>query len=118
MPFSSRYAITFSTAWVTSTSSVLMWISGFSGASYGALMPVNSLISPARAFLYSPFGSRCSTTEMGASTKTSMKGRGGLCLACSSRASSRSAMYGEMKAVRAREHDEAKRRETSPMRRI
>ena len=29
--------------------SVVMWISGFSGASYGSLTPVNSLISPEKA---------------------------------------------------------------------
>ncbi len=33
-----------------------------------------TLDSPARAFLYSPFGSRCSTTWRGASTNTSTKG--------------------------------------------
>lgn len=39
------------TASSTLTSFVLIFISGFSGASYGAEMPVKSLISPARAFL-------------------------------------------------------------------
>src|SRR5438105_1055173 len=36
-------------------------------------MPVNSLIFPARAFSYKPFGSRSSHTSSGALTKISMK---------------------------------------------
>jgi hypothetical protein len=36
-------------------------------------MPVNPLISPARAFLYRPLGSRSSQTSSGVSTKTSQK---------------------------------------------
>ena len=39
-------------------------------------MPVNSGISPARAFAYSPLGSRSSQTSSGQSTKTSMKSPG------------------------------------------
>lgn len=42
MPWSTRYLAMISTAPLTSTSSVLMWISGFGGASYGAEIPVNS----------------------------------------------------------------------------
>ncbi|KAH9827097.1 V-type proton ATPase subunit C [Teratosphaeria destructans] len=91
--------------------SLWIWISGFSGASYGALTPVNSLISPALAFLYRPLGSRFSASSTGISTKTSMKGRGSSVFwvrACSSRASWRSALYGEMKEVRARVVESAK----------
>lgn len=100
-----------------------MWISGFSGGSYGAEMPVKSedaksqtvehrkqgryipLISPARAFLYRPFGSRCSATCSGASTKTSTKPSPAF--SCSSRAPVRSARYGEMKAVMEMAHASA-----------
>lgn len=53
-------------------------------------MPVNSLISPARAFLYRPLGSRASTTASGAWTKTSTNGTAGLDASCSWRASARS----------------------------
>lgn len=49
--------------------------SGFSGGSNGASIPVKPLISPARAFLYSPLTSRFSQTERGVSTKSSKKGR-------------------------------------------
>ena len=52
--------------------------SGRNGASYGAEMPVKSAISPARAFAYSPFGSRCSATSSGVSTKISMERQPGL----------------------------------------
>lgn len=107
-----------STAPATSTSSVLMWISGFAGASYGAEIPVKSLISPALAFLYRPLGSLCSTTERGASMKTSMKGMAEECFSCNSRASCRSEMYGEMKAVTEMVEESAKRSETSPIRRM
>lgn len=60
-------------------------------------MLVVPLISPARAFLYNPLGSRASTTLSGASTKTSIKSM--LLCAWSVRAVSRSTRYGEMKAV-------------------
>jgi hypothetical protein len=76
--------------------SLLMWISAFSGASYGALMPVNSGILP--------LGSRASATSRGMSTKTSTKARGSsepVVTACRSRAVARSALYGEMKDVMA-----------------
>ena len=43
-------------------------ISGFSGATYGSPKPVKFLMSPARAFLYRPLGSRASSTSRGAST--------------------------------------------------
>ena len=39
----------------------------FFGTWYGDEMPVNSGISPARAFLYMPFTSRASQTSIGAS---------------------------------------------------
>ena len=39
-----------------------MTISASSGSSYGSSMPVNPLILPALAALYSPLGSRCSQT--------------------------------------------------------
>ena len=68
------------------------------------------LISPARAFLYRPFGSRCSTTLSGASTKTSTNARPAF--SCSSRATARSARYGEMNAVRVMQHASAKSLET------
>ena len=47
-------------------SSTVSWpvgssISGFAGASYGALTPVKSRISPARALAYNPLESRCSS---------------------------------------------------------
>ena len=77
-------------------------------------MPVNSGILPSRAFLYSPFGSLCSATSMGISTKTSMKASGSssrwaaLVAACSSRASWRSFRYGEMKEAMAMVEESAK----------
>lgn len=108
----------------TDVSPLLMWISGFSGASYGDEMPVKSdgdglcertsggrprrapLISPDRAFLYRPFGSRCLTTSSDASAKTSMNGI--LASSWSLRALSRSARNGEMKDVMAMQHESAK----------
>ncbi len=44
--------------------------SAASGRSYGSSMPVNPTISPARAFAYSPLGSRRSHYSSGVSTKT------------------------------------------------
>ena len=44
---------------------VFIYMLGFGGVSYGELIPVNSFISPARAFLYSLFSSRCSQTFKG-----------------------------------------------------
>ena len=41
-----------------------MTISASSGSSYGSSMPVNPLILPALAALYSPLGSRCSQTYL------------------------------------------------------
>lgn len=41
-PFEVKYSTMAATDWVTSSSFVLRWISGFSGASYGAETPVNS----------------------------------------------------------------------------
>ena len=58
-------------------------------------MPVKSLICPARAFLYSPLGSRASHTSSGASTNTSTKSPGGRL----ARTASRSARYGLTNAV-------------------
>jgi hypothetical protein len=82
-----------------------MWISGDSGASYGAEMPVKSLIIPARAFLYRPLGSRCSATSTGMSTNTSMNGIAlspfWVAVSCISLAICRSALYGEMNEVNA-----------------
>jgi len=49
--FDFRYSTIWTTASSTLTLSDRMWISGLCGASYGAEMPVKSLISPARAFL-------------------------------------------------------------------
>ena len=102
--FSSKYPTICLTASSTLVFSLSIKISGFSGFSYGALIPVNSLISPALAFLYRPLGSRASAASTEISTRTSMKGRGsssGLAVgaACSERATSRSALYGEMKDV-------------------
>lgn len=75
-------------------------------------MPVNSLISPALAFLYRPFGSLCSAISTGISTKTSIKGIASsppwLADVCKSRAIFRSALYGEMKEVRAIVEESAK----------
>ena len=75
-PFSLRYATICATACSTLVVSLRMCISARSGASYGALTPVKSLISPARAFLYRPFGSRRSAAATEMSTHTSMKGSG------------------------------------------
>jgi len=47
--------------------------SGCSGASKGESIPVKFLISPFRAFSYSPFTSRSSHTSIGVFTKTSIK---------------------------------------------
>lgn len=89
----------------TDNLSVRRWISGVSGASYGAEIPVKFGISPDRAFLYSPFGSRCSATSTGISMKTSMNGIESslpwLAATCRSRAILRSDLYGEIKEVRA-----------------
>ena len=52
--------------------------SGLTGSSYGALIPVNSGISPALAFSYRPFGSLCSHTSSGHDTKISTKSAGSL----------------------------------------
>ena len=68
------------------------------------------LISPARAFLYNPLGSRCSTTSSGASTKTSMNSSPPA--ACNSLATARSARYGEMNAVRQMQDESANNFET------
>jgi hypothetical protein len=70
-------------------------------------MNVNTpLISPALAFLYRPFGSRCSTTSSGASTKTSTNPSPAL--SWISRAIARSVRYGEIKAVMATQEASAK----------
>src|SRR5690606_23220260 len=50
------------------SSVVSIRISGFSGTSYGSLMPVKPLMMPARAFAYSPLRSRCSQTSSGVAT--------------------------------------------------
>lgn len=73
---------------------------------------MNSLISPALAFLYNPLGSRFSHSSTDASTNTSMKGKEGLNSACSLRAKSRSALYGEMKEAIVRADEEANKTET------
>lgn len=79
-------------------------------------MPVKLGISPARAFLYNPFGSRCSATSTGISTKTSMNGIASSpslpAAAWRSRAIFRSAIYGEMKDVRANVEESAKSKAT------
>lgn len=62
-------------------------------------------MTPARAFLYNPLGSRSSTTLRGASTKTSMKSNPAF--SCNSLASWRSALYGEIKAVQHMQHESA-----------
>ena len=51
--------------------------SGCSGGSYGALTPVKSRISPARALAYSPLESRCSQTSTGIFRYTSTNWPGG-----------------------------------------
>ncbi len=57
-------------------------------------MPVNSLISPRRAFAYIPFTSRCSQTDNGVSTKTSMNWSSSIM----ARTASRVSRYGETAA--------------------
>lgn len=73
---------------------------------------MKSLISPALAFLYKPFGSRFSATSIGMSMNTSMKGilssPPWLAEACRSRAFFRSALYGEINEVRAIVEESAK----------
>ena len=76
------------------------------------------LISPLKAFLYKPLGSRFAHSSTLVSTNTSMNGSSGLCFRCNSRAKSRSALYGEMNDVIAMAVDEAKRSDTSEMRRM
>src|SRR4029079_7485502 len=49
--------------------------SGFFGRWYGLSIPVKWVISPARAFAYSPFGSRRSQSSSGVSQNTSKKSR-------------------------------------------
>ena len=72
----------------------IMWISGWSGTSYGESIPVKPLILPSATFLYRPFGSRALTTSSGTSINTS---RNGMPLAsCALRAASRSLRKGEM----------------------
>lgn len=60
-----KYSTICATASFTPVSSLVILISAFSGASYGALTPVKPVISPALAFLYSPFGSLDSATDSG-----------------------------------------------------
>src|SRR5699024_5231604 len=55
-----KYATISSTASSTLCCSVSIIISGLDCSSYGALIPVNSLISPLLAFLYRPLGSLAS----------------------------------------------------------
>src|ERR1044072_9489485 len=74
--------------------SVSITSSGFSGISYGSETPVNSLISPERAFAYRPLTSRSSHVSTEALTYASMK-RSPIIW----RASSRMSWYGEMAAV-------------------
>lgn len=75
---------------------------------------------PALAFLYSPLGSRFSASSTGISTKTSMNsssGSSGNCwdfAACRSRATWRSALYGEMKEHIEIVEESAKSLETCP----
>ena len=54
----------------TESTPVSNLIVGSAGASYGAEIPVNSGISPARAFLYSPLGSRRSQTARSAAQRS------------------------------------------------
>ena len=77
-------------------------------------MPVKSLIRPARAFLYRPFTSRLSQTDMGLSQYISIKSP------CSTmpRTRSRSARNGEIKAVSTITPASIKSLAISPMRRI
>ncbi len=89
-------------------------ISGWSGSSYGELMPVNDGISPFLAFLYNPLGSRFSQTSSGHFTNTSMKSSS----ATSSLAVSRSFLNGEINAVSANCPLSIKSLAVSAMRRI
>lgn len=67
-PFSSKYKAICFTASSTLVSAVFTTTSALSGSSYGALTPVNSLISPFRAFAYNPLGSLSSATDNGTCT--------------------------------------------------
>lgn len=90
---------------------VLKCSSGEAGSSYGAEIPVKSLMIPCLAFLYRPFGSLCSATSNGTSTNTSMNLRPASL--CSSLALSLSVRYGEMKDVIDMVHESANNLDTS-----
>mmetsp|Transcript_939 Transcript_939/g.2766 ORF Transcript_939/g.2766 Transcript_939/m.2766 type:complete len:212 (-) Transcript_939:348-983(-) len=91
-------------------------ISAAAGGSYFESIPVKPLISPLRARLYSPFGSRPSQMWSGVATWHTRKGRPAA--SCSSRTIWRSASYGEMKEESATIPPSAKSLDTSPTRRI
>lgn len=82
------------TLWTHSSTLIspdLITSSQFSGSSYDWSMPVKPLISPRRAFLYSPLGSRLSQISKGAFTKHSKNANPAS--SCSLRASSLSCVY-------------------------
>ena len=93
-PFARSWATSASTHFSTDISEFFSVISGASGASYGASMPVKFLISPCATLAYSPFGSRALTTSIGTSMNTSRNGSPRAW--CLRRASSRSLRYGEI----------------------
>ena len=96
--------------------SVLKCNSGDAGASYGAEIPVNSLMMPSLAFLYKPFGSLCSATSKGTSTKTSINFNPPSL--CNSLALSLSVLYGEMNEVMEIVQESANNLETSEILRM
>ena len=83
---------------------------------YAESMPVNPLISPRRARLYSPLGSRASQMDSGVATWQTMNGR--FESSCIFRTDSRSASYGEMNDDNATIPPSANSFETSPTRRM
>ena len=111
-PCSSSHDSTCAADAATERSLVDTWISGASGGSYGSDTPVNSGISPARAFVYRPFTSRSSHTSSGVSTNTSTK------FGISARTASRVSRYGEIAAVIAATPLRARTFATQPIRRM
>src|SRR5581483_3889441 len=87
--------------------------SGADGSSYGSLIPVNSGISPARAFAYRPFTSRRSHSSIGVATSISMNGPNG---STNARAFCRASAYGEMADTMTATPARVRRDATQPMR--
>src|SRR5215207_5688702 len=72
-PSSASFSTTICADSSGSCSSVSIRSSGFTGSSYGSDTPVNSLISPLKAFSYRPFTSRRAHSATEAATNTSTK---------------------------------------------